>query len=584
MRQNIVPGYLCAAAAFALITQSAPTHAADLPLAAPFAIASNWAGFYAGGHAGALNGTATFADPYGPSVFGDRVTSTGFLAGAQIGYNWVVAPRWVAGVGADASYIDSSGTNTCMQATITLIGSNCKAAPRVLATLTGRVGYAIDPDGRTLLYGKGGAAWTNNHLSVNPGNAFGATKTALTGDSPVQSDPTFSHASSWGWTVGLGIERSITPAWSLTAEYDYHRFGHAEIMTPGTVSVTTAGEVTAIPGSTSAVPQDLHVFKLGLNYRWNTGPPASWADASGAADSPAMPVKARSVPRISWEFEGGARYWYSSGKFQNENDITPNVILSRLPFENLTAHSGELFARVDAPSNLFVKGFAGVGSISAGKFHDEDWGLDVSPAGALVPIAYEVTRADVSGRLSYATVDIGLDAMRAQDYKIGPFIGYNYFRETMSAFGCAQLVNTESGVCAPPVESGRLAITQAATWQSLRLGITAETRIWNRFKIGADVAYLPYVRLDGLDSHWLRDPAVFFPQHGIGRGVQAELLLSYLVTDNFSVGVGGRYWAMWTTLGCINCQDVQPPPGTFKANTERYGMFLQTAYRFDAGR
>ncbi|MGO9046385.1 MAG: hypothetical protein ACLQFW_05770 [Xanthobacteraceae bacterium] len=45
--------------------------AADLPLP-PLAPAWTWTGFYVGGSAGAAAGTATFSDPLGPSVFGDR--------------------------------------------------------------------------------------------------------------------------------------------------------------------------------------------------------------------------------------------------------------------------------------------------------------------------------------------------------------------------------------------------------------------------------------------------------------------------------------------------------------------------------
>jgi hypothetical protein len=37
------------------------------------------------------------------------------------------------------------------------------------------------------------------------------------------------------------------------------------------------------------------------------------------------------------------------------------------------------------------------------------------------------------------------------------------------------------------------------------------------------------------------------PEDGIGWGFQLEGLVSYRVTDQFSVGVGGRYWHMEAT-------------------------------------
>ena len=54
--------------------------ATDLPLPPPLPTWT-WSGFYVGGQIGAFGGTSTFSDPYGPSVFGDKVNTSGFLAG-----------------------------------------------------------------------------------------------------------------------------------------------------------------------------------------------------------------------------------------------------------------------------------------------------------------------------------------------------------------------------------------------------------------------------------------------------------------------------------------------------------------------
>jgi hypothetical protein len=48
----------------------------------------NWTGFYVGAHAALAVSATNFADPFGVSVFGDRVRSLGFSGGGQIGYNW----------------------------------------------------------------------------------------------------------------------------------------------------------------------------------------------------------------------------------------------------------------------------------------------------------------------------------------------------------------------------------------------------------------------------------------------------------------------------------------------------------------
>jgi outer membrane protease len=290
-----------------------------------------------------------------------------------------------------------------------------------------------------------------------------------------------------------------------------------------------------------------------------------------------MPVKARPVVWTGgWDIEAGARYWYSSGKSQNENG-SPNILVSRLTYDNMSANSGEIFGRIDTPSNVFVKGFAGLGSIFSGKMNDEDWGL---PREFLpVPTAYEVTQSTVTGSLDYATADIGYDVLRGPNYKLGPFVGYNYFHANINSFGCTQLLQPGPNICAPPPTPGQLSISEKDTWQSLRVGMSAEAPVWDRFKISGDVAYLPYVHFSGLDTHWARNPVTYFPSHGEGQGVQTEVLVSYLLTESFSVGLGGRYWAMWTTNASQSTSMSNNPPGFYKANVERYGVFVQAAYK-----
>jgi hypothetical protein len=108
-----------------------------------------------------------------------------------------------------------------------------------------------------------------------------------------------------------------------------------------------------------------------------------------------------------------------------------------------------------------------------------------------------------------------------------------------------------------------------------------------RVKLNGDVAYLPYVRYDAVDTHLLGafGPRIF-PASGRGVGTELEAALSYLVTEQFSIGVGARYWAMWTVDAqrhCENCTAVGSvsPPTSFRAATEQLGVFVQAGYRFD---
>jgi opacity protein-like surface antigen len=467
---------------------STPAIAADLPLP-PRAPAWSWSGFYLGGSAGAAAGTATFSDPLGPSVFGDKVNTAAFLAGLQAGYNWQVAPRWVVGVQADASYLDSNGNFTCMQPSAAIIGSNCQVSPRVLASLTGRVGFLVDPLGRTLLYGKGGGAWMGSDISITANN---------TGypDSWKAPNPgeTNGHGNAWGGTVGAGIEHALTPAWSVGLEYDYYRFAAVNISTPNTISSSgtddpndTPATFQRIAGGRSSVTSDMQVLKLALNYHLGQDPRATWADAPvfGVA---AMPVKAPPAPILQgWEVDAGTRYWYSGGKEKNTSGNT--FLTSQLTYGNLTGQSGEFFARVDTPSRVFVKGYVGDGALTGGKATDEDWG-NATDARA----GFMVSNSTSSGWLNYAAADVGYSVLRDWNYHFGPFVGYSYFRQNTNAFGCTFPVpagQTCNGANNQPVAPNQTILTQDETWQSLRVGASAVATIWDRWGINGDVAYLP---------------------------------------------------------------------------------------------
>ena len=536
-----------------------------------------WTGFYIGPHVGAIVGTADFADPFGSSIFGDKVATPGFLAGGQVGYNWQ-APNsnWVLGVEAAASGLNSDGTNTCLASSGLFVSATCHADPNAILTLTARGGYALGPFGRTLLYAKGGAAFVHDRFDI----ATNATSN-FDGLAPLTTSSGFTKV---GWTVGAGVEHAIAPAWSVKLEYDYVALSAQSVATPpGLVqpSLGSLGYNLSSAGATS-VSQNLHEVNLGLNYKFGMDPLARWVSAP-----PGFPVKTPvTVVESGWDVEAGARYWYSSGRFQKDlgsatDAASATILNSRLTYVT-TANSGEFFGRVDTPPDIFVKGNIGAGSLSSGHMNDEDWAI---PPGFVGPggVAYSNTLSDpVTGRIDYATLDVGYDLFRTAGDKLGMFVGYNYYKETKSAFGCTQIANPISD-CVPALPGSVLGITEDSTWQSFRIGVNGEFTIADRFKLGADIAYLPHVDFSGTDDHVLR--ALIVSQSGLGKGVQLEGILSYLITDQFSVGVGGRYWAMWTTRDAVAQFGGFPCPcQTLPAKTERHGAFLQASYKFGAWR
>jgi opacity protein-like surface antigen len=542
--------------------------AADLPVKAlpPTVVPYSWTGFYVGGHSGGAWKSTSFSDPFGAAIFGDKVASPGYAAGGQIGYNWQApGSQWVLGVEADASLIDADGTNTCFAFSGFFLSMNCRVRDSWTGTLTGRVGVATGPGGKTLLYAKGGAAAIHETIDI-------ATNALVP---PLATSTTFTK---WGWTAGVGVEQALTPAWSFKAEYDYLSFGNTNVAFPPSFQqiFPPINLYTIIPGGLAAVSQNVHEVKLGLNYRFGADPWATWNAA--AAPVPYVtkaPVLAGWAP--GWEFEGGGRYWYSSGKFQKDlgsgfTANVQNVLNSRLTYDT-TAHSGELFGRVDSPVGIFLKGFAGLGTIaSGGTLNDEDWLLFA----ATVP--YSNTTSTTDGNIGYATVDLGYDVMRGPTYKYGYFIGYNYYKEDKNASGCVQIANLFSD-CVPPIPNSVLAITEDDKWQALRIGASGEFMLFDRVKLTTDAAYLPYVKFTGTDNHVLR--SIVSPEWGTGRGFQLEAILSYYVTPNFTIGAGGRYWAMWTTDAFTAFGGGPCPCQTLPSKTERYGVLFQAAYKFD---
>lgn len=217
-------------ASAALVMMGAAASAADLPThaytKAP-AYASpvyNWSGFYAGVMGGyALSDEITFR--VGPTA---RTSSSsdlkGGFGGVTIGYNWQApGSNFVFGVEVDAAGADIQWSGVPA-------GLAIKDKAAALGSVTGRTGYALD---NTLIYAKGGWAWSNNEMSITYG-AIGSE----------------SHFHS-GWTIGGGVEWGFARNWSAKAEYMYAAFNTKDYF-----------DVFSLGAS-------LHTVKGGINYHFN---------------------------------------------------------------------------------------------------------------------------------------------------------------------------------------------------------------------------------------------------------------------------------------------------------------------------
>ncbi len=235
---------------FGALTLADPALAADLPLKAPVAKAVyDWTGFYVGGHFG--YGDASFGPGSNPlpleGIFFPH-SPTGVIGGYQMGYNKALANHVVIGVEADATFMAPTD-----QPALAAAPAPFNTTLDYVGTVRGRIGYAFGP---WLPYLTGGFAWGHTQAEINDGSG------AITG-----------HYHS-GWTAGAGLEFAVSGNWTAKAEYEYVD------LSPQTYDFRDFG----LPGV--SVDPKIHLFKLGLNYRFGDMP---W-NATAAADAkPALP-------------------------------------------------------------------------------------------------------------------------------------------------------------------------------------------------------------------------------------------------------------------------------------------------------
>ncbi len=512
----------------------------------------DWGGLYIGAHLGGALSLTDVKDPFGPSLYGDTVRSPGPLAGGQIGYNWQIG-RGLLGLEADASWSDLFGTDTCFAYSGYYVSANCRSDVSAFGTVAARFGWLVGPDAGTLLYGKAGGAWLHQDIDATTNGDPGYPATSTSG-------------TRWGWMLGAGIERALSRSWSINGEYDFLTFGDAGFSTPTgsfqpAPAPTPANLITVPPTSTEA-SQNAHLFRVGVNYRLY--------DARGNLEP--LPSLPPSPPISGTTLEIGARYVYGWGRFQKDLGIPGEgltSLASRLTYSDMTTNGAEIFARLDLPGGLMAKGFVGKGN-GDGHLNDEDWGI---PFATFVP--YSNTWSAVDDKIRYGVIDVGYDVWRNRQFRFAPFVGYSIFHQYMEGFGCIQFANPNSD-CSRPIPTATEAISEDDTWRGVRLGAAADLEIIPGLTLSADVAYLPYVHMSGIDDHVLRD--LLSPETANGTGTQLELILKYALTERLSVGVGGRYWAMWTPDGIVDFGGEGIVPMRYVA--EQAALLVQGSYTF----
>jgi outer membrane immunogenic protein len=296
--------------------------AADLPsqkAPPPAPLPLSWTGAYAGLNAGynwGTNSNATsqnyapswleaapeYGEPWvnasGPLAMSGVKSNTqsGFIGGAQFGYNYQWGTNYDVGIETDiqgtgisgnstitgaAAYTQAynQGTNCCQTTSKATGATEVNAGLNFLGTVRGRVGYLVMPT--LMLYGTGGFTYGGAYakvtqtavenlgypLGVIAGINFGSVYSNSTWIGGGQQNQILT-----GWNAGGGVEWMFMPNWSLKGEASYWDLGRMNVNTVATAASgqqTFGGYLSNVGGGRTSVSYSGVQAKVGVNYHFN---------------------------------------------------------------------------------------------------------------------------------------------------------------------------------------------------------------------------------------------------------------------------------------------------------------------------
>lgn len=262
----------------------APLYKAPPPPPAPI---YSWSGWYAGLNAGAAfsdNDVSTIASTSyvnlahsgslvnaSASALGATanipLSTTSFIGGGQIGYNWQIMNNWVVGLEADIAGL-AGGNNTGAVQIVTPIpgfGTNSSEITatrdlRYFGTFRGRLGFLATPT--FLLYGTGGLAYGGVDLTTD----VIQSRVPRPFDTPISGGANSSDTR-FGWTAGLGAEWMFLPNWSAKVEYLHYDLGQAS--NEFDVSHSNAQALIFVNNVRTEATISGDIVRAGVNYHFS---------------------------------------------------------------------------------------------------------------------------------------------------------------------------------------------------------------------------------------------------------------------------------------------------------------------------
>ena len=174
-----------------------------------------WSGFYAGLNAGGLWSSTSASIVENNTGGGFNGTSSGFVGGAQAGYNYLLGPVLLGGE------IDFQGSTMTGGVTGGAGPSFISATQSIpwFSTFRARVGY---PVGSVMPYLTGDAVWGQQRLAGFD-SQFGS----------------FDNSNNfWTYTFGGGVEGHLNDRWSAKLEYLWIGSPDTPLSSPATTSIS----------------------------------------------------------------------------------------------------------------------------------------------------------------------------------------------------------------------------------------------------------------------------------------------------------------------------------------------------------
>ncbi len=266
-------------------------------------------------------------------------------------------------------------------------------------------------------------------------------------------------------------------------------------------------------------------------------------------------------PRTKVELSIGT--WISVGNTtwsHNASAVSPlGNPTSKLTYVDHSTNVVEATAKIYLGPRWFLRLNAGGASLGGGRLTDDDF---LAPDGGSPSLR---THSDINGGgMVYVNADAGLRVLNYPNGRgmLEGFVGFQYWREEHKAFGVRQVSCSNAGattdldpsapgvqpLCIPgsaPLSNSILAITNVASWYSIKTGLQTEYRVTRWLSVQGTAVFKPLTVFENEDTHHLRGDlrSPSFTMFGVGIGADAEAGARVYFSRNLSLNVGYRvFW------------------------------------------